>query len=41
MPPLRRMRWAGSIGRFFIADQGVPGTGLADSNIHFGDALTL
>jgi hypothetical protein len=31
---------SGSIGRFFIADQGVPGTGLADSNIHFGDALS-
>jgi opacity protein-like surface antigen len=29
-----------SIGRVFISDQGVQGTNLADSNIHFGDALS-
>ena len=29
-----------SIGRVFISDQGVQGTTLADSNIHFGDALS-
>ncbi|HTR67260.1 MAG TPA: outer membrane beta-barrel protein [Terriglobales bacterium] len=29
-----------SVGRVFISDQGVSGTNLADSNIHFGDALS-
>jgi len=29
-----------SIGRVFISDQGVQGTNLADSNIHFGDAIS-
>jgi len=31
---------SGAIGRIFISDQGVPGTFLADSNIHFGDQLS-
>jgi opacity protein-like surface antigen len=31
---------AGAIGRTFISDQGVPGAALADSNIHYGDALS-
>jgi hypothetical protein len=29
-----------AVGRTFISDQGVPGTFLSDSNIHFGDALS-
>lgn len=32
---------AGNIGRTFISDQGVAGTGLPDSNIHFGHGLTF
>lgn len=32
---------AGIIGRTFISDQGVAGTGLPDSNIHFGHGLTF
>jgi hypothetical protein len=31
----------GMIGRTFISDQGVAGTGLPDSNIHFGHGLTF
>lgn len=31
----------GIIGRTFISDQGVVGTGLPDSNIHFGHGLTF
>ena len=31
---------SGSVGRTFISDQGVAGTGLPDSNIHFGHGLT-
>jgi len=31
----------GIIGRTFISDQGVIGTGLPDSNIHFGHGLTF
>jgi len=31
---------SGSVGRVFMSDQGVKGTNLTDSNIHFGDALS-
>lgn len=31
----------GIVGRTFISDQGVPGAGLPDSNIHFGHGLTF
>jgi opacity protein-like surface antigen len=31
----------GILGRTFISDQGVAGTGLPDSNIHFGHGLTF
>jgi hypothetical protein len=31
----------GIIGRTFISDQGVPNTGLANSNIHFGKGTTF
>ncbi len=31
----------GTVGRIFISDQGVAGTGLPDSNIHFGHGLTF
>ena len=37
----QRNEISGSIGRTFISDQGVAGTGLPDSNIHFGHGLTF
>jgi len=37
----QRNEIGGLIGRTFISDQGVPGTGLPDSNIHFGNGLTF
>jgi hypothetical protein len=37
----QRNELAGIIGRTFISDQGVAGTGLPDSNIHFGNGLTF
>ena len=37
----QRNELTGIIGRTFISDQGVPGTGLPDSNIHFGNGLSF
>ena len=37
----QRNEISGLIGRTFISDQGVSGTGLPDSNIHFGNGLTF
>src|SRR5947209_10461330 len=37
----QRNEISGLVGRTFISDQGVPGTGLPDSNIHFGNGLTF
>ncbi len=37
----QRNEIGGIIGRTFISDQGVAGTGLPDSNIHFGHGLTV
>jgi hypothetical protein len=37
----QRNEIGGVIGRAFISDQGVAGTGLPDSNIHFGHGFTF
>jgi hypothetical protein len=37
----QRNEVGGSIGRTFISDQGVAGSGLPDSSIHFGHGLTF